>query len=100
MPEMPTLEQACTPRPSVVDTSARDTVYNIDDLNQIDAGQFFAENWVTEGMHILLDEAFKRLDVNEGLLMIAGPPQELERYFRGEEERWRKVIQDAGTKIE
>ena len=45
-------------------------------------------------------EAFKRLAVNEGLLMIAGPPQELERYFRGEEERWRKVIQDAGTKIE
>ena len=45
-------------------------------------------------------EAFKRLAVNEGLLMIAGPPQELERYFRGEEERWRKVIQDAGIKIE
>ena len=45
-------------------------------------------------------EAFKRLAVNEGLLMIVGPPQELERYFRGEEERWRKVIQDAGTKIE
>jgi tripartite-type tricarboxylate transporter receptor subunit TctC len=45
-------------------------------------------------------EAFKRLAGNEGLVMIAGPPQELERYFRGEEERWRKVIQDAGTKIE
>jgi tripartite-type tricarboxylate transporter receptor subunit TctC len=45
-------------------------------------------------------EAFKRLAVNEGLVLIAGPPQELERYFRGEEERWRKVIQDAGTKIE
>jgi tripartite-type tricarboxylate transporter receptor subunit TctC len=45
-------------------------------------------------------EAFKRLAVNEGLIMVAGPPQELERYFRGEEERWRKVIQDAGIKIE
>jgi tripartite-type tricarboxylate transporter receptor subunit TctC len=45
-------------------------------------------------------EAFKRLAVNEGLVMIAGPPQELERYFRGEEERWRKVIEDAGIKIE
>ena len=45
-------------------------------------------------------EAFKRLAVNEGLVMIAGPPQELERHFHGEEERWRKVIQDAGTKIE
>jgi tripartite-type tricarboxylate transporter receptor subunit TctC len=45
-------------------------------------------------------EAFKRLAVNEGLVMIAGPPQELERYSRGEEERWRKVIEDAGIKIE
>jgi tripartite-type tricarboxylate transporter receptor subunit TctC len=45
-------------------------------------------------------EAFKRLAVNEGLVMVAGPPQELERYFRGEEERWRKVIEGAGIKIE
>ena len=45
-------------------------------------------------------EAFKRLGVNEGLIMIARPPQELDRYFRGEEERWRKVIQDAGIRIE
>ena len=27
-------------------------------------------------------------------------PQALDRYFSGEEERWRKVIQDAGIKIE
>jgi tripartite-type tricarboxylate transporter receptor subunit TctC len=45
-------------------------------------------------------EAFKRLAVNEGLVMIASPPEELDRYFRGEEARWRKVIQDAGIKIE
>jgi tripartite-type tricarboxylate transporter receptor subunit TctC len=45
-------------------------------------------------------EAFKRLAVNEGLVMVADPPQELERYFRGEEARWRKVIQDAGIKSE
>ena len=45
-------------------------------------------------------EAFKRLGVNEGLVMIARPPEELDRYFRGEEERWRKVIQDAGIKVE
>src|SRR5882672_5664179 len=45
-------------------------------------------------------EAFKKLSVNEGLVMVASPPQELDRYFRGEEERWRKVIQDAGIKIE
>jgi tripartite-type tricarboxylate transporter receptor subunit TctC len=45
-------------------------------------------------------EAFKKLGVNEGLVMVAGPPAELDRYFRGEEERWRKVIRDAGIKIE
>lgn len=45
-------------------------------------------------------EAFKKLGVNEGLVMVARPPEELDRYFRGEEERWRKVIQDAGIKIE
>jgi tripartite-type tricarboxylate transporter receptor subunit TctC len=45
-------------------------------------------------------EVFKRLGVNEGLVMVARPPEELGRYFRGEEERWRKVIQDAGIKVE
>jgi tripartite-type tricarboxylate transporter receptor subunit TctC len=45
-------------------------------------------------------EAFKKLGVNEGLVMVAQPPEELDRYLRGEEERWRKVIQDAGIKIE
>jgi tripartite-type tricarboxylate transporter receptor subunit TctC len=45
-------------------------------------------------------EAFKRLSVNEGLVMVARPPEELDRYLRGEEDRWRKVIQDAGIRIE
>jgi tripartite-type tricarboxylate transporter receptor subunit TctC len=45
-------------------------------------------------------ESFKRLGVSEGLVMVAGPPAELDRYVRGEEERWRKVIQDVGIKIE
>ena len=44
--------------------------------------------------------SFKTLAVNEGLLMVAGSPEELDRYFRGEEDRWRKVIQDAGIKAE
>jgi hypothetical protein len=57
-----TLEQACKPRASVFDPSVRDTVYNIDDLNQIDAHQFFAENYATQGMRQLLTEAFKRLE--------------------------------------
>jgi tripartite-type tricarboxylate transporter receptor subunit TctC len=45
-------------------------------------------------------EAFKKLGVNEGLVVIARPPDELDRYVRGEEERWRRVIQDAGIKID
>jgi tripartite-type tricarboxylate transporter receptor subunit TctC len=32
--------------------------------------------------------------------MVASPPGELERYFRKEEDRWRKVIKDAGIKAE
>jgi tripartite-type tricarboxylate transporter receptor subunit TctC len=45
-------------------------------------------------------DAFKRLAVNEGLVMVARPPQEFDRYVRGEEERWRKLIQDAGIRVE
>jgi tripartite-type tricarboxylate transporter receptor subunit TctC len=45
-------------------------------------------------------EIFKKLGVNEGLVMIARPPEELHRYFHGEEDRWRKLIQDAGIKVE
>jgi tripartite-type tricarboxylate transporter receptor subunit TctC len=45
-------------------------------------------------------ESFKRLGVNEGLIMIARPPEELDRYFLGEEEHWREVIHDAGIKPE
>jgi tripartite-type tricarboxylate transporter receptor subunit TctC len=43
-------------------------------------------------------ESLKKLSVNEGLVLVASPPDELARYFRDEEERWRKVIQDAGIK--
>jgi tripartite-type tricarboxylate transporter receptor subunit TctC len=45
-------------------------------------------------------EAFKKLGVNEGLVMVARPPEELDRYVRAEETRWRKVIEDVGIKIE
>jgi tripartite-type tricarboxylate transporter receptor subunit TctC len=45
-------------------------------------------------------EAFKKLGVNEGLVMVTSPPSELDRYVRGEEERWRKVIDDAKIRIE
>jgi tripartite-type tricarboxylate transporter receptor subunit TctC len=45
-------------------------------------------------------EAFKKLAVNECLVMVAAPPLELDRYFHSEEERWRKVIEEAGIKAE
>jgi tripartite-type tricarboxylate transporter receptor subunit TctC len=48
----------------------------------------------------LQSEAFKKIAANEGLIMVPAPPEEFARYFRGEEERWRKVIQDAGIKVE
>jgi tripartite-type tricarboxylate transporter receptor subunit TctC len=45
-------------------------------------------------------EAFRTLSVNEGLVTVALPPEALERYFRAEEERWRRVISEAGIKME
>src|ERR1041385_2264969 len=44
--------------------------------------------------------AFTRLGVNEGLVMVAAEPAELDRYVRGEEARWRKVIRDANRSEE
>jgi tripartite-type tricarboxylate transporter receptor subunit TctC len=48
----------------------------------------------------LKSEAFTRIAVNEGLVMVPAPPEEFARYFRGEEQRWRKVIHDAGIKAD
>ena len=64
---MKTLEQSCTPRRSVFDQRGKDTVYNIDDLRKIPPAEFFAENYITDGMRLLLEEAFKRLDGKPGV---------------------------------
>jgi tripartite-type tricarboxylate transporter receptor subunit TctC len=48
----------------------------------------------------LQSDVFRRLSVNEGLVMVGGPPEQLDRYFRAEQERWRKVIEAAGIRIE
>ncbi|HET7889708.1 MAG TPA: tripartite tricarboxylate transporter substrate binding protein [Bradyrhizobium sp.] len=45
-------------------------------------------------------DAFQKLGVNEGLVMVRLPPDALERYFHDEEERWRRVISEAGIKVE
>ena len=62
MGPLKTLEEACTPRASVFEPGVADTVYSIDDLDQIDPRRFFAENCVAGGMRLLLTEAFKRLE--------------------------------------
>jgi len=59
---MKTLSELCKPRPSVFDRARLDTVYNLDDLPIIKPEEFFSENFVTEGMRILLTEAFNRVE--------------------------------------
>lgn len=59
---MKTLIELCNPRSSVFDRTRLDTVYNLDDLLLIKPDDFFSENYVTEGMRILLTEAFNRLE--------------------------------------
>ena len=61
-----TVRQACTPRAGTFDPSRRDTVLDLTDLveGRVDAGEFFAENYVTEGMRTLLTESFRRLEGN------------------------------------
>ena len=45
-------------------------------------------------------EAFQKLSLNEGLVTVALPPDALDRYFHDEEARWRRVISEAGIKVE
>ena len=59
---MKALVDLCKPRASVFDSARLDTVYNLDDLPSIHPDEFFSENYVTEGMRILLTEAFNRLE--------------------------------------
>lgn len=44
--------------------------------------------------------SFDKLVENEGLIMVGGAPEQLGTYVQGEEARWRKVVHDAGIKIE
>lgn len=45
-------------------------------------------------------DVFKKRVADEGLVVSAGSPQELDAYFKGEIVRWRKVIQTANIKAE
>ncbi|MEI8356759.1 MAG: hypothetical protein WCG31_11835, partial [Deltaproteobacteria bacterium] len=61
---MKTLKQACKPRQSIFDSSKRDTVLSLNNLtrNQISPDEFFDENHLTQGMRMLLENGFKRLE--------------------------------------
>jgi len=59
---MKTLYELCVPRESVFDETKRDDVLDLTDLieNRIDPNRFFEENYLTQGMRILFETAFKR----------------------------------------
>ena len=61
---MQTIKHLCTPRPVIFDPQKRDTVLDLSDLieGKIDPAQFFEENYITEGMKILLEHGFRRLE--------------------------------------
>ena len=61
---MQTIKQLCTLRPVVFDPQKRDTVLDLNDLvaRRITPQDFFAENYITEGMKTLLEHAFRRLE--------------------------------------
>jgi len=44
--------------------------------------------------------SFDKLVDNEGLVLVGGPPEQFGAYVRDQEALWRKVVQDAGIKIE
>jgi predicted AAA+ superfamily ATPase len=63
---MKDLRQLCSVRQSVFDKSRRDVTLDISDLidDDINTDQFFAENFITEGMKSLYTAVFKRLEGN------------------------------------
>jgi len=71
---MKTLKQLCKPRPSVFDRSRRDTVLDLTNLieDKINPEEFFAENYLTDGMKRLLREAFRRFEgtSNQGVFVL------------------------------
>lgn len=60
--KMKTVFELCKPRANVFVDSTRDDTLNLSDLmeKKIDVDKFFNENFMTKGMEILLNTAFKR----------------------------------------
>lgn len=61
---MKTLFEVCKPRASVFDETKRDDTLDLANLidDSVDAEVFFNETYVTEGMQLLFDTAFKRFE--------------------------------------
>ncbi|BCC61104.1 MULTISPECIES: DUF499 domain-containing protein [Bacillus] len=59
---MKNLFDLCKPRESVFSETKREDVLNLSDLveNRINPQEFFTENYITQGMNILFETAFKR----------------------------------------
>lgn len=57
------LQNLCTPRPSVFASDRRATVLNLATFldGKVNGADFFAENYFTNGMRVLLDRAFRHL---------------------------------------
>lgn len=72
---MKPLSQLCKPRSSVFDRSRRDVVLDLTDLieDKIKPGEFFTENYLTDGMKRLLREAFRRFSrqSNQGVFVLS-----------------------------
>lgn len=64
---MKTLYELCKPRQSVFDETKREDVLNLSDLveGRISPAAFFEENYLTSGMNVLFETAFKRF-IKEG----------------------------------
>jgi hypothetical protein len=61
---MKTLFEACKPRQSVFDEAKRDDTLDLANLidNSINAEAFFNETYITEGMQLVFETAFKRFE--------------------------------------
>ncbi|MFZ3591516.1 DUF499 domain-containing protein [Bacillus sp. DJP31] len=61
---MKSLFESCKPRESVFDESKRDDTLDLANLidQSVDAEEFFKETYITEGMSLVFDTAFKRFE--------------------------------------
>ena len=61
---MKTLFDVCKPRESVFDETKRDDTLDLSNLigDSIDGKEFFKETYITNGMKLLFDTAFKRFE--------------------------------------